>query len=351
MYYIEELLQKRPYSLNKQEKKKVFDDYISKLSKFHYEHSEYYRRICDLLRQETPLLPVRLFKEYDLLSVPKEEIVKTLTSSGTTGQAVSKIFLDKRTSAVQTKVLTKITSDFLGNKRLPMIILDTNAVIKNRQLFSARGAGILGFSMLGYDIIYAFDENMKLDIDKIEKYLEKHHDEEILLFGFTFMIWQHFYHELLKNKKRLNLEKGIMLHGGGWKKLIDQSVDNIMFKKCLQDVCGIKQIYNYYGMVEQTGSIYMECEHGRLHTSIFSDINILNHKDFSLCKQHQKGIIQLISLLPMSYPGHNILTEDIGEITGEDDCPCGRLGKTFMIHGRIKSAEVRGCSDTYDIKN
>ena len=30
-----------------------------------------------------------------------------------------------------------------------MIILDTESVVKDRKLFSARGAGILGFSMFG----------------------------------------------------------------------------------------------------------------------------------------------------------------------------------------------------------
>jgi len=35
---------------------------------------------------------------------------------------------------------------------------------------------------------------------------------------------------------------------------------------------------------------------------------------------------------------------------GEDDCPCGRKGKYFVIHGRLKNAEVRGCSDTFERK-
>jgi hypothetical protein len=38
----------------------------------------------------------------------------------------------------------------------------------------------------------------------------------------------------------------------------------------------------------------------------------------------------------------------VGEIVGEDDCPCGRLGRTVKIHGRVPRAEVRGCSDTHE---
>jgi hypothetical protein len=57
------------------------------------------------------------------------------------------------------------------------------------------------------------------------------------------------------------------------------------------------------------------------------------------------GAVQVFSLLPRSYPGHSILTEDLGTILGCDDCFCGRKGKYFEIHGRIPKAEIRGCSD------
>jgi hypothetical protein len=37
-------------------------------------------------------------------------------------------------------------------------------------------------------------------------------------------------------------------------------------------------------------------------------------------------------------------------VFGEDNCKCGRLGKYFKITGRIKNAEIRGCSDSYAAK-
>ena len=61
----------------------------------------------------------------------------------------------------------------------------------------------------------------------------------------------------------------------------------------------------------------------------------------------EAGIIQTLSILPISYPGHSLLTEDEGILLGEDDCECGRLGKYFKILGRLKNSELRGCSDTY----
>jgi phenylacetate-coenzyme A ligase PaaK-like adenylate-forming protein len=356
MFDITSIINISPFSLAKKEKNTLYADVLYELTKYHYANCAGYRKILDVLGfdptikqdiEDIPPIPVRLFKDYDLLSVEKSQIIKTMTSSGTTGQGVSKIFLDRRTSTNQTKVLTKIVSNFIGTKRLPMLIIDTKSVIKDRNLFTARGAGILGFSMLGYDVTYVLDEDMQLDFDAVEAFCKKHKDENILIFGFTFMIWKYFYKKLAKAEKQLALEKGIIIHGGGWKKLNEEAVDNETFKQLLEGVCGVNRVYNYYGMVEQTGSIFLECEAGYLHSSIFSDVTI-RRTDFSVCGSHETGLVQLVSLLPLSYPGHIILSEDTGEIIGEDDCSCGRLGKYFKIHGRVSNAEIRGCSDTYE---
>jgi len=97
-------------------------------------------------------------------------------------------------------------------------------------------------------------------------------------------------------------------------------------------------------MIEQVGSIFIECKCGHFVTSSFSDV-FIRDKNFDILKNGKKGLIQLFSLLPTSYPGHNILTEDIGEIVGQDNCKCGLKGKYFLVHGRAKQAEIRGCSD------
>ena len=352
-----DVLEISPFSLGKEEKSEFFTEYLKELSLKHYQKCENYKKIIDKLNcnlsdvknyTEIPFLPVRLFKEFDLKSIQQEDVFKTMTSSGTSGQAVSKIYLDKTTAANQQKTLVKIVSDFTGASRMPMLIIDCPSVIKNRNMFSARGAGILGFSIFGADRTYALDDDMNLDIPTIEAFLEKHKGKKILLFGFTFMIWQFFYKKLKELNIKLDLSNGILIHGGGWKKLVNEAVSKEEYKQSLNDVCGIKSVHDYYGMVEQTGCVYMECEYGHLHASIFSDVIIRNPKDFSIAQNGEKGLIQVCSLLPESYPGHSLLTEDEGIILGEDDCPCGRKGKYFTILGRIKNAEIRGCSDTYE---
>ncbi|MDR0368048.1 MAG: acyl-protein synthetase [Bacteroidales bacterium] len=353
---IADILDIQPYSLNKTKKEQLLSACLTGLSRYHYTHCLPYKKMMDSINYDVsknysyydlPFLPVRLFKMFDLYSVRQEEIAKTMTSSGTTGQAVSKIYLDRVTSANQTKALTKIVSSFVGKQRVPMIIIDSENVVKDRSLFSARGAGILGFSIFGSKRVYALNDQMQLNSEMLQEFVENHKNERLFLFGFTFMIYQHFYQELSKKGIKLDLSNAVLIHGGGWKKLISQAVTTELFKLKLNEVCGIKHIHDYYGMVEQTGTIYMECERGHLHAPVFSDVIIRRAIDFSPAGFGEKGIIQVVSILPQSYPGHSLLTEDEGILLGEDDCPCGRLGKYFKITGRLKNAEIRGCSDTY----
>lgn len=357
-----EILSISPYSLNKEEKKKLLTERLKELTIKHIENCDAYKKMMDSVNfnpdkaknfDEYPFLPVRLFKELELKSVPQEEVIKTMTSSGTSGQAVSKIFLDRTTASNQQKTMVKIVSEFTGSGRMPMLILDCPSVVKNRTMFSARGAGILGFSMFGSDKAYALNDDMSLDVEAVQAFLKKHEGEKIFMFGFTFMVWQHFYKELVRLSEegvKFDLSQGILIHGGGWKKLVSEAVSPEEFHQRLKDICGLNSVHDYYGMVEQTGCIYMQCECGHLHASIFSDIIIRNPKDFSICDKGETGIIQVVSTIPESYPGHSLLTEDEGILLGEDDCPCGRKGKYFKILGRLKNAEIRGCSDTYAAK-
>ena len=92
------------------------------------------------------------------------------------------------------------------------------------------------------------------------------------------------------------------------------------------------------------GSIFFECKCGYFIASNYSDI-IIRDENLKISKKGKTGLVQLLSLLPSSYPGHSILTEDIGEIVDDHKCNCFGHGKRFLIHGRLKNAELRGCSN------
>ena len=308
---------------------------------------------AEQLELTLPLVHVQLFKLFGLKSISDAEIYKTMTSSGTSGQAVSRIYLDQATAILQSKALGHIMADFLGQKRRTMLIIDSKAVLKDPKMFSARGAGILGMMPFGRGHTYALDDNYELNLELMLDFLQQHQAEPLLLFGFTFMVWQNLVQKLKPVLKErglsLNLSNAVLIHAGGWKKMQQMAVDNDTFKAQLRQVLGPElKVHNFYGMVEQTGSVYMECEAGHLHVSNFSDLIIRDPLTYRPLGFNQVGVIETISALPLSYPGFALLTEDLGQILGEDDCPCGRKGKYFQVHGRIPKAEVRGCSDVYN---
>lgn len=356
---IEDFYQYTPYELGKEDKEKLLKKELIELTAKHMEVCEPYRNIVSAMNrkpeniktiEDIPFIPVRLFKEMDLLSVPRKDVFKTMTSSGTTGQAVSKIFVDKETAMIQQKVMIRILSDYLGKKRLPILVVDTPSVVKNRSMFSARGAAILGLNVMASKMTYVLNDDMSLNHSVLDEFMQKNSGEKFLIFGFTFIVWQHFYKQLCISEKRYDMSEAWLMTGGGWKKLDSEKISRNEFKQRFEEVCGIKHFLDHYGMVEQTGCIYAECECGHLHASIYSDVIPRRYSDFSPCEIGEKGILQVVSALPHSYPGHSVLTEDEGMILGEDDCPCGRKGKYIKILGRIKNAELRGCSDTYAAK-
>lgn len=356
---IEDFYQCTPYEWNKGKKSAMLAQELKELTQFHLENCLPYRNILQGMgfelslakkTEDIPFLPVRLFKELELMSIPRENVFKTMTSSGTTGQAVSKIFVDKETAMMQQKVMIKILGDYWGKKRLPMLIVDSPSVVKNRNLFTARGAAIIGLNIMSAGMTYALNEDMSLNISVLREFMEKYQGQKFVIFGFTFLVWQHFYQALCKLEERFDMSQAWLMTGGGWKKLESEKISRQEFKERFEELCGIRHFLDHYGMVEQTGCIYAECACGHLHASIYSDVIPRRYADFSPCEIGEKGILQVVSALPHSYPGHSLLTEDEGVILGEDDCPCGRKGKYIQILGRIKSAELRGCSDTYAAK-
>ena len=90
---------------------------------------------------------MRLFKDLDLLSINKRDIFKTLLSSGTSSNTLSKIYLDKSNAINQIKVLQKIFNELIGNSRYPMLVIDKQANNQNRNNFNASTAAINGFSI------------------------------------------------------------------------------------------------------------------------------------------------------------------------------------------------------------
>lgn len=339
------------YRFKKEEKKFLFNKFFLDLTKHHYKNCTQYRNILDNYKfkpstkniSNLPSVHVSLFKERELISVTKKNISSILLSSGTSTGNQSKIFVDRNTSVFQKKVLSKIFKNHISEEKIPIFFLENQSILKNSNLMNAKSAAISGFSLFGSQINFLLNENKILNLDNFIKHL-KNIKSNFLVFGFTYDVYEKLIKNLNNKFDKSLFKKGILLHGGGWKKLENIKINNIEFNKLLNNKFGFSKIINYYGLIEQAGSIFFTCKNNNFHTSFFSDIDILD-KNLEISEFNKKGIVQLKSLVPFSYPGHKIVTEDVGMILGEDNCSCGKMGKYFKIFGRLKKSPSRGCSN------
>ncbi|MBS3923043.1 MAG: hypothetical protein KGZ37_07870 [Nitrosarchaeum sp.] len=353
---ISQLLKLKPFQVIQEEKNRIFADAMQEALIYHYNNSIEFRKICqnqkfDLGKkyqlEEIPYLPVSIFKKFELISIPKENIFKTIFSSATTSNTPSKIFLDRITSECQTKALVSIMSDFL-NEKLDFLILDTKEIVSSSDEVKSRASAIRGFLPFMKSIKFVL--NKELTINNLE--LQQINSlNQYCIFGFTWLIYK-----IIKENKEnqevknnlLKLKSPYILHLGGWKRLSELNISRSEF---YQEICEFfntekSNIIDIYGMTEQLGTIYPDCEFGNKHVPIYSEIIIRNPLTLENEEKGKSGLIQLISPIPHSYPGISILSDDFGHLEGIDDCPCGRKGKYFRFDKRSESADLKGCGDT-----
>ena len=238
-----------------------------------------------------------------------------------------------------------IMADVLGAERRPMIIVDTDAIIRDRSNRTARAAGVIGMMSLGRKHKFLLDSDMNPQADRIEEFAEQYSGKPILIFGFTFMIWEYLYKAF--GQAGIDLSGATVVHSGGWKKMESESVDNETFKAALKSAFGIERVVNFYGMAEQVGSVFVEGDDGLLHSSCFADVIVRDPHTWAEQPTGEPGLLQVLSAVPTSYPGHSILTEDLGVVVSVDGEGDSLRGKAFRVLGRLPKSELRGCSDTF----
>lgn len=293
--------------------------------------------------EQLPFIHVNQFKKNELYSIPKKNIYKIIRSSGTTGGNPSKIYLDKKNAYKQQKILNTIMGPITNGVRKPMIIFEKALLDKNNS-FDASSAAVIGFSVFGKDHFYVRNKQDKFKYNEFNKYLKKNLNNEKIIFGFTFNLYNYLIRKIKKKKIKYKFKDSIIVHGGGWKKLSNLNISRNNFNKLFYKKYGIKKIFNYYGMVEQIGSIFLECEEcGYFHETDHTKV-LIRDKYLNVLDKNKKGFLQLISTVPESYPGNSILTEDYAKIVYKK-CSKSKNYKQFELLGRVEKAEIRGCGD------
>jgi hypothetical protein len=301
---------------------------------------------------DLPYLPVSAFKANPPLSlVPPSEIKRTLTSSSTSGQVPSRVVLDSATSRRMTKGVIAVIRDFIGPARRPYLVIDTKENLGLQSELGARGAAIQALGSFATEIVPCLSGhsagNLILDLEKLLAFAKRWKDASVLVYGFTYVIWTQFVQPLREQGVKLKIPDVHVLHSGGWKRLEQQSVTKDVFSRDVAAVfgCAPNRVIDYYGMVENVGVVYPDCEHGYKHVPAFADVIIRDPLTLAPAEPGHPGVVQVCSVLPTSFPGFLLLTDDMGEIIGHDGCACGRRGTYFRFLRRVPKVEMRGCGN------
>lgn len=304
-------------------------------------------KIADL-----PYLPVSVFKaDPPLALVGREEIKRTLASSATTGQVPSRIVLDAATAKLMAKGVVTIIRDFIGSARRPYLVIDTAENLAAQAQLGARGAAIQSLSSFATEMVCCLrsgqEQDSRLDLEKLLAFAAKWKGSAVLIYGFTYVVWTQLVQLLKRENITLDMPNVYVLHSGGWKRLQQQAVTQEVFNREVASVfgCSPKRIIDFYGMVENVGVVYPDCDHGNKHVPAFADVIVRDPLTLAPVTAGQKGLIEVCSALPTSFPGFLLLTEDVAEVINYDGCSCGRRGVSFRFAGRVPKAEVRGCGN------
>jgi hypothetical protein len=358
---IASLFEEPPYGLPRDEREARLLHELKAEHGRHYDACALFRRICDTWNwqpdrdyrdlADLPFLYAQAFKEAgaELVSVPTGKGQQRLNSSATSGRP-STIVLDRDTARRQARAVSQVLASFIGPRRRPMLVCDPQPTSNTPGEVSARAAAMLGFMTFASSRAYTLDGGMKADLAAIDAFASSavRGGEPVTLIGFTFVLYVSLLGPLSAAGKRWVLPPGsTIVHIGGWKRLEDQKVDRAVLAAAAEAVFGIppEGIIDTYGFTEQMGTVHAECAAGHKHAPAFSDLVVRDPVTLKPLPDGSVGLGQFLSLVPASYPGFSVLTDDLIRVTGRGKCLCGRGGTTFVVEGRHKAAEVRGCGD------
>ncbi|MGK5081992.1 acyl-protein synthetase [Bdellovibrionota bacterium FG-1] len=356
---VDRLFETDPFA-NTPENSKLFLESFREAALAHYQGNEYFRKLWqrhslrpddiqveeDLIK--VPPILVNLFKEHELLSIPRDQVVLTLTSSGTGGQK-SQILLSQRSLDRVKKLAYKIheslgmttpkQTNYLCFTYDPRVAKDLGTAFTDELLTSFTGVHRIYYALQWSESKSDFVFNAEGVVQVLREFERDQRPVRIL--GFPA-----FLAKILKDfDLQLNLgAKSWVQTGGGWKTFADEQIPKADFRKLVSGRLGIpvENIRDMFGMVEH-GIPYVDCELGQLHIPNYARVLIRDPQTLLPLESGQRGLIHFLCSYLDSYPSISLLTTDWGRL---GQCSCSRGGPTLEILGRAGISKHKGCAIT-----
>lgn len=324
---------------------------VSNAFEYHYENCERYRNYCkgygiapdDIYQSgditKIPQIPTVLFKNADILSVPRESIVKLCTSSGTHGH-FSKVFRDQRT-------LDNFVFSILGAlKEIYEVNLRDSAILYlGPNIDEAGGVWQANIVSVFQELseVHTFVKHGEFLARDLYEYITTEiSDRKLFLFGPPITL-KYFIEFLKENNLQLNVGSDyIVIMGGGWKKFSGEMIEREPFEELMHQYIGVDRgkIFDTFNQVE-LNTTFFECRNKRKHILPWVKVIVRDPVTLEPLGYEQEGLLSYMDASALSYPCF-IISEDIGVL--HKGCDCGLTSETMEILRRVSKVEAKGCA-------
>lgn len=330
---------------------------------YHYLGSKDFQRLCrdqqfypwDLKSYEQiPQIPyffVTALKYHAVKSVPDDQIVLTLKSSGTTGQT-SAIYLDRTSLRRIKRIVRHIYLDLNMTNQLktnylcftydPEVAEDVGTAFSDKLL-----TGLTRVNHVCYAIVWDQErQDWHLDKGRVREALERYErsGRPFRVLGFPAHTWSVLQHIVEERGENFRFgPRSFVITGGGWKNFDDQQIDPRVFREQVGRWLGIPagNVRDLYGMVEH-GVPYCECEKWKMHIPTYSRVYVRDPATLELLPPGRTGLLQFVTPYHHSFPAISLLTTDRGVV--QPRCRCGRQSQVLQLLGRAGLKKHKGCA-------
>lgn len=319
-----------PQELFNLQSEEEFQDATLRVFKHQFENNRVYRSFCDLLYvhpsdvkslAQIPFLPIQFFKSHKVLS-SLEEVQETFTSSGTTGNTMSKHFVTDL--SLYEKSYLKGFEHFYGN-------IEDYTVLALLPNYLERE---------GSSLIYMVDDLIKRsknpesgfylnNLDELSEKLIQFNNkgEKVLLIGVTFALLD------LIEKQQFQLNNTVVMETGGMKGR-RKELTRMELHRILAQGFGVSEIHSEYGMTELLSQGYSK-GNGIFACPPWMKVLTRDTEDALTILENQKtgglNVIDLANYNSCSF----IATQDLGKVY---------LNGSFEVLGRFDHSDIRGCN-------
>lgn len=351
------LLESNPFDFS-EASQKLFLNSFKENALFHYQNHKFTQKLWDKLGfhpeqlksekdlKSVPGTMVHLFKEHEFCSVPKEELVLTLMSSGTGGQKSQQFLSQESLDNVKRLALTIHQSLGMADTRKynylcftydPAVANDLGTAFTDELLTNFTGKNEVYYAIQWNEEKKDFELNEAGVLETLKRFEASDIPTRIL--GFPALLFE----IIEKNNLQMDLGKDSWLQtGGGWKGKADKEIPKHEFRKMIAQRLGIPEDHqrDLFGMVEH-GIPYVDCSQGNLHIPNYARVFTRSPYDLSLLPKGERGLLHFMCSFNFSYPAPSLLTTDYGRV---GTCSCGIKGETLILEGRAGVNKHKGCA-------